>query len=75
MAVSDTRPCERRLAAIHSVVDARDGPGHDEFKDISCGSFVSESFSPTNFQAMYEWNRAPVCRKTIGYFADRLMGR
>jgi membrane-bound lytic murein transglycosylase B len=41
----------------------------------SCGSFVSESFSPANFQAMYEWNRAPVCRKTIGYFADRLMGR
>lgn len=28
-----------------------------------------------NFQAMYEWNRAAVYRKTIGYFADRLTGR
>src|SRR6201995_649734 len=28
-----------------------------------------------NFQAMYEWNRAAVYRKTIGYFADRLVGR
>jgi membrane-bound lytic murein transglycosylase B len=28
-----------------------------------------------NFQAMYEWNRAAVYRKTIGYFADRLAGR
>jgi lytic murein transglycosylase len=25
-----------------------------------------------NFQAMHEWNRAVVYRKTIGYFADRL---
>ena len=28
-----------------------------------------------NFQAMYEWNRAVIYRKTIGYFADRLAGR
>ncbi len=28
-----------------------------------------------NFQAMYEWNRAVIYRKTIGYFADRLVGR
>ena len=25
-----------------------------------------------NFEAMREWNRAVVYRKTIGYFADRL---
>jgi len=28
-----------------------------------------------NFEAMREWNRATIYRKTIGYFADRLMGR
>ncbi|MDI4238853.1 lytic murein transglycosylase [Bradyrhizobium sp. Arg237L] len=28
-----------------------------------------------NFEAMREWNRAVVYRKTIGYFADQLMGR
>jgi lytic murein transglycosylase len=28
-----------------------------------------------NFEAMREWNRAEVYRKTIGYFADRLVGR
>ena len=28
-----------------------------------------------NFQAMREWNRSEVYRKTIGYFAERLMGR
>jgi lytic murein transglycosylase len=28
-----------------------------------------------NFEAMREWNRATVYRKTIGYFADRLSGR
>src|SRR5437764_12225376 len=28
-----------------------------------------------NFEAMREWNRAEVYRKTIGYFADRLAGR
>jgi lytic murein transglycosylase len=28
-----------------------------------------------NFQVLYEWNRAVVYRKTIGYFADRLAGR
>lgn len=28
-----------------------------------------------NFEAMREWNRAVVYRKTIGYFADRLMGQ
>jgi len=28
-----------------------------------------------NFEAMREWNRAVIYRKTIGYFADRLMGR
>src|SRR3954447_25672981 len=27
-----------------------------------------------NFEAMREWNRAVIYRKTIGYFADRLMG-
>jgi lytic murein transglycosylase len=27
-----------------------------------------------NFQVLYEWNRAVVYRKTIGYFADRLAG-
>ena len=28
-----------------------------------------------NFEAMREWNRATIYRKTIAYFADRLMGR
>ena len=28
-----------------------------------------------NFQALREWNRSEVYRKTIGYFAERLMGR
>jgi lytic murein transglycosylase len=28
-----------------------------------------------NFEAMREWNRATIYRKTIGYFADRLSGR
>ena len=28
-----------------------------------------------NFEAMREWNRALIYRKTIGYFADRLMGQ
>ena len=28
-----------------------------------------------NFEAMREWNRATIYRKTIGYFADRLVGR
>jgi lytic murein transglycosylase len=28
-----------------------------------------------NFEAMREWNRATIYRRTIGYFADQLMGR
>ena len=28
-----------------------------------------------NFEAMREWNRATIYRKTIAYFADQLMGR
>jgi lytic murein transglycosylase len=28
-----------------------------------------------NFEAMREWNRAVIYRKTIGYFADELVGR
>jgi len=28
-----------------------------------------------NFEAMREWNRAVIYRKTIGYFADRLLGQ
>ena len=28
-----------------------------------------------NFEAMREWNRAVIYRKTIAYFADRLVGR
>jgi lytic murein transglycosylase len=28
-----------------------------------------------NFEAMREWNRATIYRKTIGYFADQLVGR
>jgi len=28
-----------------------------------------------NFEAMREWNRALIYRKTIGYFADRLIGQ
>ena len=28
-----------------------------------------------NFDAMREWNRAVIYRKTIGYFADQLVGR
>jgi lytic murein transglycosylase len=28
-----------------------------------------------NFEAMREWNRATIYRKTIGYFADRLVGQ
>jgi len=27
-----------------------------------------------NFEAMREWNRATIYRKTIGYFADQLVG-
>src|SRR5256884_3326677 len=29
----------------------------------------------SNFEAMREWNRATIYRKTIGYFADQLVGR
>ena len=29
----------------------------------------------SNFEAMREWNRATIYRKTIGYFADQLLGR
>jgi lytic murein transglycosylase len=29
----------------------------------------------TNFEAMREWNRATIYRKTIAYFADQLVGR
>ncbi len=28
-----------------------------------------------NFEAMREWNRSEIYRKTIGYFADKLVGR
>ena len=28
-----------------------------------------------NFQVMYEWNRSEIYRRTIGLFADKLMGR
>jgi len=28
-----------------------------------------------NFEAMREWNRAVIYRRTIGYFADRLVGQ
>jgi lytic murein transglycosylase len=28
-----------------------------------------------NFEAMHEWNHAPIYRKTIAYFADQLVGR
>src|SRR5437899_12439476 len=28
-----------------------------------------------NFEAMHEWNHATIYRKTIGYFADQLVGR
>ena len=28
-----------------------------------------------NFEAMHEWNRAVIYRKTIAYFADQLLGR
>jgi membrane-bound lytic murein transglycosylase B len=28
-----------------------------------------------NFEVMREWNRAVIYRKTIGYFAEKLMGR
>ena len=28
-----------------------------------------------NFEAMREWNHAVIYRKTIGYFADQLVGR
>ena len=28
-----------------------------------------------NFEAMREWNHAMIYRKTIAYFADRLVGR
>jgi membrane-bound lytic murein transglycosylase B len=28
-----------------------------------------------NFEAMREWNRAVIYRKTIGYFADQLAGQ
>ena len=43
----------------------------------TAGFKMSEPYGEgtANFQAMYEWNRAAVYRKTIGYFADRLVGR
>jgi membrane-bound lytic murein transglycosylase B len=28
-----------------------------------------------NFEAMREWNRSEVYRRTIGYFADKLVGQ
>ena len=28
-----------------------------------------------NFEAMREWNHSEIYRKTIGYFADQLVGR
>jgi membrane-bound lytic murein transglycosylase B len=33
------------------------------------------SYLTANFEAMREWNRATIYRKTIGYFADRPVGR
>src|SRR6266849_165592 len=36
------------------------------------GSYAEGS---ANFDAMREWNHAVIYRKTIGYFADQLMGR
>ena len=35
----------------------------------------AETSGQDNFQAMREWNRSEVYRKTIGLFADRLAGR
>ncbi|WP_291866547.1 lytic murein transglycosylase [Bradyrhizobium sp.] len=36
---------------------------------------ASYSEGTPNFEAMREWNRATIYRKTIGYFADQLAGR
>jgi len=36
---------------------------------------LSEKPRTANFEAMREWNHATIYRKTIGYFADQLVGR
>ena len=43
----------------------------------SNGFKMGESYEEgtANFEAMREWNRAVIYRKTIAYFADRLVGR
>jgi membrane-bound lytic murein transglycosylase B len=41
------------------------------------GFKMGESYGEgsANFEAMREWNHAEIYRKTIGYFADQLVGR
>ena len=48
-----------------------DGNGHIDLRH----SVPDVLASTANFEAMREWNRATIYRKTIGYFADQLMGR
>jgi lytic murein transglycosylase len=63
-----------RVDLRHSVPDVLASTANllhsNGFKD---GAPYSEGSA--NFEAMREWNRAVVYRKTIGYFADRLIGR
>src|SRR5216683_2179686 len=45
--------------------------------EIGQTQFLPSSYikCSANFDAMREWNHAVIYRKTIGYFADQLMGR
>ena len=80
---------DRRLSYIKYGVDF-DGNGHVDLRhsipDVlaSTANLLHTSGfkggapygeGTANFEAMREWNRATIYRKTIGYFADRLVGR
>ena len=58
-------PQRARRARLH-----REPAAHHGFKS---GAPYGEGTA--NFEAMREWNRATIYRKTIGYFADQLVGR
>jgi membrane-bound lytic murein transglycosylase B len=43
----------------------------------TCGFKMGQPYGEgtANFEAMREWNRAVIYRKTIAYYADQLVGR
>src|SRR5258705_13292091 len=59
---------------LHSVPDVLSSTANllhtSRFKDSA-----PSAEGTANFEAMREGNRAPIYRKTIGYFADKLVGR